>query len=475
MSRIDRRTMLKLLGLGAGAAASPFAFGPSARAGGGPPLRFVVFYAGDGLVQGRWNPRAPGGVGEPTETSWELGELYQPLAAYQSRMTFFENLDMRSKLVDSTPADNAHADGLTHSLTGATRFGERLAGGPSIDQYVAQQLQRDGLVTPRESLVLKVSDYLGGNVNNGSFRGPGEQCEQLGDPRAVYEYLFPTAAVDDGRLASRRALVMDLIRQESTSLAATLPVDARRKVEAHLDMRSDIEASLALAASRARLRPELEPLLVDWDAEHEPRYNDLTGPVRLRNYELASDVLFQLGVAALHTDTTRVVTFNVGTPSSELGYTNGDFGTSDWHNFSHVMASGTETPTRSDPAAQAIFFAQKLRMTQSFAQLVDLLAAAPEADGSSLLEHTIVLFAGHIADPSHSGNSLPWTLLGDGHGAFRTGRYLRYERTPDPARASRMLGRPHNDLFVSISQAMGAETDTFGNPEVCNGPLEGLA
>ena len=32
-------------------------------------------------------------------------------------------------------------------------------------------------------------------------------------------------------------------------------------------------------------------------------------------------------------------------------------------------------------------------------------------------------------------------------------------------------GRPHNDLFVTLANAMGVATDTFGNAGVCTGPI----
>ena len=35
-------------------------------------------------------------------------------------------------------------------------------------------------------------------------------------------------------------------------------------------------------------------------------------------------------------------------------------------------------------------------------------------------------------------------------------------------------GTPHNDLFVSLANAMGVAIDTFGDPGCCNGPLAGL-
>jgi hypothetical protein len=63
---------------------------------------------------------------------------------------------------------------------------------------------------------------------------------------------------------------------------------------------------------------------------------------------------------------------------------------------------------------------------------------------------------------THSHNRMPFVLAGSAGGAIETGRLLTYG------------GRPHNDLLVSILNAFGVAATTFGAPEHCTGPLEGL-
>ena len=57
---------------------------------------------------------------------------------------------------------------------------------------------------------------------------------------------------------------------------------------------------------------------------------------------------------------------------------------------------------------------------------------------------------------------MPFIIAGSCGGYFNTGRYLSY--TDDP----------HNNLLVSLANAMGVQTNTFGNPDYCSGPLTGL-
>ena len=61
---------------------------------------------------------------------------------------------------------------------------------------------------------------------------------------------------------------------------------------------------------------------------------------------------------------------------------------------------------------------------------------------------------------AHVCTDVPFVLAGGG--AFTAGRYLRTN------------GASHARLLVSICQAMGLATTTFGNPATGAGPLPGL-
>jgi hypothetical protein len=80
-----------------------------------------------------------------------------------------------------------------------------------------------------------------------------------------------------------------------------------------------------------------------------------------------------------------------------------------------------------------------------------------------------ILWCSQIGYGSHDLANLPWVIAGDANGYFRTGRYLKL-----PANARSTRGQPHNDLFVSLANAMDVPITTFGNPACCNGPLGGL-
>lgn len=128
-----------------------------------------------------------------------------------------------------------------------------------------------------------------------------------------------------------------------------------------------------------------------------------------------------------------------------------------------------------NPTAMKIVKDYHTYHAKKFAQFLDLLAAIPEADGSTLLDHTLVVWCGQIAAGDHSLDHLPLVLGGGMGGAVTPGRYVRYPRKPDaqywPAYSR---GPAHNDLFVSLANMMGVSTNTFGASSVCKGPLAGL-
>jgi hypothetical protein len=64
---------------------------------------------------------------------------------------------------------------------------------------------------------------------------------------------------------------------------------------------------------------------------------------------------------------------------------------------------------------------------------------------------------------THSPRNIPYVLVGNAGGSFRTGRHVKCgHRTP-------------NDLYVSIQNAFGITDSIFGDPAACRGPISQLA
>jgi hypothetical protein len=103
--------------------------------------------------------------------------------------------------------------------------------------------------------------------------------------------------------------------------------------------------------------------------------------------------------------------------------------------------------------------------SEQFAYLLTKLASIKEGTGT-MLDNTLVFWCNELSrGNSHSHPDMPYLLAGRAGGALRTGRFLSYPRTSNV---------PHNNLLVSIMNAMGPPDQTIGNPAYCTGPLANL-
>jgi hypothetical protein len=99
---------------------------------------------------------------------------------------------------------------------------------------------------------------------------------------------------------------------------------------------------------------------------------------------------------------------------------------------------------------------------EQFVRFIQKLAALEE-NGQSLLERTMVLFGSGMGNAnSHTNTNLPVLLAG---GGFKHGRLLAFNRQAKHR-------PPLTNLFVSMLQQFGVETDQFATS---TGTLRGLA
>jgi hypothetical protein len=468
---MKRRQFMELAAFSAIASTLPtFGWSRRARADGTTdiPKRVIFFYGGSGSMPGKWEPLALRGQPAPTETDWDLAVLHAPLAAHKDRLVYFENLDMLSQTLDPTPATNPHFAGMTHALTGANRVDSRLQGSASIDIAIANALNANGLVTTLPSLQLYGSHQHESPESYPSSVAAGQVVTYVWDPRDAYQRMYPLPLPVDGAVdptLTSKARVLDFVRGEASALSAKLGTADRAKLEQHRAAVDELRARLTLSTgNRAANRPD--PSILTPVSDVNFNFNG-TPAEHAHCWDVTSDLHVKLAVAAVHSDVTRVVTLYVqDAPDAACGYTPGDFGSVDLHDLLHKVLNPTSAQAQ-NPAAVAVIQNRHALTMAKFKQLLDELAARTETDGSSLLDHTLVVWCSQIAHGGHDLTRLPWLLAGNVGGGLRTGRYLRHARIQNK-------GRPHNDLLVSIANLVGVPMTTFGNPAACNGPLSDL-
>jgi hypothetical protein len=434
----------------------PFVPVLDSEAGGtGFPRRLILYYWPTGTVLENW--RCSGG-----EYDFVLSPILAPLERHRDKLVILDGID--NEVVSTVPSLIGHPsivswwtgiEPLPGEFTHCTgTYG--WAGGPSVDQYIADALTS---ATPVHSLVLGVdvetNDYSL-PYSRPYYRGANEPVTPLVDPAAVWDYLFEGADLDPleaARIRAGRQSVIDLVGGELDALSKTMGADERRKFEAHLEGLRAIERRVA------------HPLGAECTVPLRPESRVMKYYETVEVLEPMLDSMYDLVTSALTCDLTRVVALQGATEAGgvRLPQHNGEI----THAISH----------RTDPEGLAMQTEVSTWWMDSLARLLDRLDAIPEGDGT-LLDNTLVVAGCCIGDSwPHSPRNCPVVLAGGCGGAVTTGRYLRFGNYDvlDPSSAPHG-GRTNNDLLVSICHAMGlTDVETFGNPSYCNGGIASLA
>jgi hypothetical protein len=438
-SRFSRRNFLRGAAAGSAVLTLPFLRTLSARgATNGFPQRFIVFFTANGTVHENWVPT--GG-----ETDFVLSTILKPLEPFRDKLLIIDNVDMVSS--NSGPGDG-HQKGMGHMLTatellegdfigGGDNTSSGWAGGISVDQRIAQHL---GV----ESLDLGVQVKSKNIWTRMSYDGADMPRDPIEDPYAAYDQIFANLTTDPAeleRIRLQRQSVLDYVKDDITALNARLSSEDRPKLEAHLSAVQSVEKKLD---PKGQLGAFCAP--VDLGAKIDPMSS--------ANFPAVGELMMDIAALALACDYTRVVGIQWSKSVSNTQFSWLDI-PEGHHDLSH----------EGDENADALSKITKINVwyAERFAYLLDKLSQIPEGDGT-LLDNTCILWCNELGrGNSHTRQNVPWVLAGSAGGYFKTGRYLNF---PDKT--------PHNKLHVSLCNAYGIATDTFGNPEFGTGPLNGL-
>lgn len=431
---IDRRRFL--LGAG-GAVALPLLASTMPRTGRAStspfPKRFITFYRPNGTNPSLWFP-TPGA----SERDFSLGPIHQPLRPHRDRLIVLKGINMD---VCALGPGEQHQQGMGALLTGreilagpflggdGTRAG--WANGRSIDQHMADTLCA-GL--PMRSLELAVRT-LGDDVQHRlSYQGPENPIAPLDDPRAVFDRMFS----NEGAAGLGDVSVLDAVMAQYRSVRQRVSVEDATRLDEHFSLVRELEQRLAAQAS------------MSCDAPVVPGEID---PNDEANIATISRLQLDLLIMAMKCDLTRVGSFML---SGSLNHVRYPFIESmyEGHSLSHSSMS--------DETRQGEWMRRQVWHMEQLAYLLDGLAAVPEGDGT-MLDHTLVFVCSEIAvGPTHSHRDMPFILAGGAGGALDTGRYVQ------------LADRQHNDLLVTMLNAMGFEESSYGHPDFNRGPIAGL-
>jgi hypothetical protein len=379
-----------------------------------PAKRAVFLGFGFGVTKQTWYPDI-----EDAGPNYKLPPGLTPLARHKGDFTVVQGC--------SNQYSNQAHWGSTFWLTGANRFavpGQSMSNSVSVDQVVARKLGSD---TRFSSLQLNSSD------GSASGHGPGLSLawDQRGkpvagqnDPVQVFHKLF---SADDLPLEQRQAAiaenrsVLDAVRTEARRVQRGLSKTDTDKLDEYFQGIRDIEKRLSRDEQWLEV-PKAKPPV-------EQPGEGLKGREEI-------EVMYDLIVAALQTDSTRALTYRM--PGHEL-LKSLDISLSA-HNVSHY------SPGERMAASQA----RDKAHSELLAGLIDKLKATKEGDGSSLFDHVALAFGSNISS-IHYLTNCP-TLLTGGGANLKLGQHLVLPKNT-----------PLCNVWLTMLHGMGIETERHGD------------
>jgi len=442
--RITRRTALQGLGT---LVALPWlesittAAGPTAAPSlAGPPRRLAFVYVPNGVCVADWTPAE---VGKLTK----LPDILAPLESHKDYLNVISGMTLdKARANGDGPGDHARA--MSAFLTGRQprkTYGADIRVGMSADQHVAAAI---GDNTRFPSLELGIergaqagncdSGYSCAYSSNLSWRSESTPNAKEVDPKLVFDRLF--GGNDPKELAAARAKrelynksVLDFVTEDAKSLGKQLGQGDQRKLDEYLSAVREVEDRI----------DKIRKANAERKAAPKPNMPAPSGvPTEFKDHvRLMADLM----VLAFQTDLTRVVTLPIANDGSNRPYKVIEI-PEGHHELSHHGRN---------PAKLAKIKKINTYHIEQFAYLVGKLKAVKEANGSCLLDNTMVVYGSGIGDGDrHNHDELPVLLVGKGGGTIQGGRHLLFPREKQI---------PLMNLFLSLFDRMGAPTERFGD------------
>jgi hypothetical protein len=352
---------------------------------------------------------------------YEKTTLLEPLWDNRGHITVYRGLDHGVK--GGHFAVHSFLSGVLNS-----EAQNRPDGNVTIDQYLADEV---GHQTRFPSLTVGSEGGIHGGCQI-AWTKSGVRVPPITNPAELFEKLFVGDSKD--RQARRKqenrvqASILDSVREEANRLSRQVNKEDKDKLNEYLTSVRDVEKRLEL---RQRWTSQPKP-----QAPFEKPSN--------RNAVEDLPLLYELIALALHTDSTRIATLEIGGDfmPQHLGIKK------DYHGLSHHG---------NDAEAIASLITLEKYQIEHLGKFLTRLSKMNDGE-RSLLDSTTVLFGSGMGDAnSHKNSDLPIILAGGGykHGEFRQ----------VPREGANKV--PLCNLFVDIAQKMGVEIDAFGSSTGC--------
>ena len=351
---------------------------------------------------------------------YPLTPSFAPLAKHRERFNVIQGMQNKNSV-------EGHW-GSTFWLTGASRYakpGSSFSNTISADQVAAKQW---GVNTRYPSLQLDCADANGSGHGAGlslAWDDLGKPVSGLQNPVIAFHKLFSaegtTIEERQAAIAAGRS-VLDALLDDAADVKRGLCAEDTDKLDEYFESIRDIETRLGREEKWLTVPKPSSPSL------KEPE-NGLRGIAEI-------NIMYDIAVAALRTDSTRIVTYRQ--PVETL-----------LRSMEINLGSHSITHPSPGPLLDAAHARDK-KQNELFAGLIDRLLAAKEPDGSSLFDHTTVVF-GSNTRTVHSLDNCPTIVVGRGSSLKLGEHFVLPDKTP------------LCNLWLTILNGSGVKTEKHGD------------
>ena len=416
---------------------------PLAKSGVMPKTRFTGIFVPHGAAPGYWIPESP------VLEAGKFPFIMNPLEPHKDHTVILSG--MWSKSAEPPPGQTGADHWVAAAFLCADKpkktTGADVYDGTTIDQLIAQKIGQETLL-PSLQLALEDPGANSSNCGEGysctysntiSWSSPTQPLPMELDPQVAFERLFGSGGSDKERAARReeKRSVLDSVMQGLAKFKRDLgPSDKARLEEYETDIR-EIERRLDLAKK----------------SSGQADTNGFVAPAGIpESFDEHVKLHFDLQTLAFQGDITRVSTVLFARDLTARSYPESGV-TAGFHGASHHA----ENPQNIERYSHINQYHVKC-----LAYFVDKLKKVQEADGKSLLDHSLILYGTNMGDSNqHLHYDVPHILVGGASGQLKGGRHLAF-----PTKTVTT-----GNLLLSILDLYGIHQDSIGDS---SGRLSGL-
>jgi len=370
------------------------------------PLRLGVFHKGNGIDPKGWEAKG-------TETKFTLSSNLQPLKPYIKDIVVLSNV--------SNEAKGDHYGAMPLFMTGVQNRNPV----HTFDQVIADHV---GTQTPFKSFQLSAEpvDVRSTSLNSLAYDKEGRPKFVERNAQFAFDRLF--RGLGDKTVRKEMSSVLDAVREPTAELLRKASRLDKKVIANYLDSVREVELAIERQEKESHRRPNMDKI------------KNIVHP---DDFPSKMKTMIDLVAMAFWTDATRVASCIMALESSRRVH---DFLglTADYHWSSHFEKN--RSLAKQFNQANTWYIAQ-------FAGAIEKMKSLKEYDGSSVFDHSVLMFGSGLGHGGkHAGSNLPLVLAGGDNSGLNTGRLLSYPKQP-----------PHANCLLTLIQHFGVEQQKYSN------------